>query len=90
MKDKLKPVTLENRLEDLSDKQFSSKRGGLNEPLVIINGEFSSTGLKWIDPEKIKTISILKDQPAVAVFGEAGKNGVIIVTADEYRVPGIK
>jgi TonB-dependent SusC/RagA subfamily outer membrane receptor len=90
MKDKSKPGTTEERLEDLSNKQHGFKGGGLNEPLVIINGEFSSTGLKWINPDKIKTISILKDQSAIAVFGEAGKNGVIVVTADEYPGPVIR
>ena len=83
--DKSKSDTTEDMLGYVVKEQHSFKGNQLNEALVMINGEVSSTGLKWIDPKRIKSISILKDQPAIAVFGEAGRNGVIVVTADDYQ-----
>lgn len=49
-------------------------------PLIIIDGVVSGNGLKEINPNQISTISVLKDRSATAVFGEKGKDGVIIVT----------
>ncbi|MBN1108341.1 MAG: TonB-dependent receptor plug domain-containing protein [Bacteroidales bacterium] len=83
IKDKLRSYTNTDRLEDISSQQGTFRGDPFSKALVIINGEVSSTGLKWINPDKIKSISVLKDKSATAVFGEAGKNGVIIVTADD-------
>lgn len=48
--------------------------------LIIADGkEISNVALKKIKPESIKTINILKDKSAVAVYGEKGKNGVIVI-----------
>lgn len=67
----------------------ASSAGGveikLNEdkpaPLVIVDGkETTSTVLQAIDPNKIESISVLKDKEATTVYGEKGKNGVILVT----------
>jgi TonB family protein len=50
------------------------------KPLLIIDGVEIERGFESLDPNSINTISILKDQTATAVFGEKGKNGVIVVT----------
>ena len=51
-----------------------------NSPLYVIDGfpieDFSSLSL---NPEDIKSISILKDASAAAIYGSRGSNGVIIV-----------
>lgn len=51
-----------------------------NTPLYVIDGfpieDFSSLSL---NPEDIKSISILKDASAGAIYGSRGSNGVIIV-----------
>jgi hypothetical protein len=39
--------------------------------------------LKFINPERIESISILKDSMAVRPYGEKGKNGVVIVTLQQ-------
>ncbi len=36
--------------------------------------------LLLLNPEDIESISVLKDESATAVYGERGKNGVIIIT----------
>ena len=49
-----------------------------SSPLVMVDGverEFST-----LNPDEVKTISVLKDAAATAVFGARGANGVIIVT----------
>jgi len=49
------------------------------QPLLIVDGVIR-TDKEWIDPNTISTISVLKGESATAVFGEKGKNGVIVVT----------
>ncbi len=49
-----------------------------SSPLVLVDGverTFSS-----LNPDEVKTISVLKDASATAVFGARGANGVILVT----------
>jgi TonB family protein len=54
---------------------------GSDNPLFIVNGiKTSRKDLEGIDPNTIDAIAVLKDQSSVAVYGEEGKNGVIIVT----------
>jgi len=51
------------------------------EPLYVIDGKVqTSGGLKNLNPENIKSISVLKDASATSLYGEKGKNGVIEVT----------
>ena len=39
--------------------------------------------LQALDPQTVDNISVLKDQASLEVFGEDGKNGVIIVTTKD-------
>jgi len=50
-----------------------------NKPLVIVDGK-EFVDIKNIDPQNIKTISIFKDQSAMAIYGAKAKDGVIVVT----------
>ena len=51
----------------------------VNNPLFIVDGKEVST-LENIDPYQIESVSILKDASAVEIYGEKGKNGVVIIT----------
>ena len=60
------------------------------EPLVIIDGKeaMEKDALSKLAPDHIKSISVLKEKSAQVVYGDKGKNGVIIVemlTDDEYQ-----
>ena len=60
------------------------------EPLVIIDGKetMEKDALSKLAPDHIKSIFVLKDKSAQVVYGDKGKNGVIIVemlTDDEYQ-----
>ena len=54
-------------------------------PLYIIKSKNTNltipqTALKEINPNDIESINVLKDKAATDVYGEKGKNGVIIIT----------
>jgi TonB-linked SusC/RagA family outer membrane protein len=58
-----------------------------NQPLYVIDGfpiipddDVSSNPLSDIDPGQIKSIEVLKDASATAIYGARGSNGVIIIT----------
>jgi TonB-dependent SusC/RagA subfamily outer membrane receptor len=67
----------------------------LNEPLYIINGvEYSEESLFGenptspyypLDRQEIETISILKDKKILALYGEKGKKGVVIITTKKAK-----
>ncbi|WP_195663674.1 M56 family metallopeptidase [Bacteroides congonensis] len=86
---KLLPETT-NRLVRARDTKPAGLINGINvhgvkegeQPLVIVDGKeaLEKDALSKISPDRIKSITILKDKSATAVYGEKGKNGVIIVT----------
>lgn len=39
-----------------------------------------------IDPNTIESITVLKDKESIAIYGEAGKNGVILIRSKQPRV----
>ena len=60
-----------------------------NKPLIVLDGEKKGTDfdLKEIDPENIAKIVVLKGDSARAHYGEAGINGVILVTLKTQTAP---
>jgi len=51
-----------------------------NAMFMLDGKEVSKRQYEAVNPNSISTVSILKDQSAIAVFGEKGKNGVIVIT----------
>ncbi|HEY5509931.1 MAG TPA: TonB family protein [Prolixibacteraceae bacterium] len=50
-------------------------------PLIFLDGVQTTTeGMSQVKPEQIESVSILKDQSGTIVYGEKGKNGVILIT----------
>ncbi|MCK3683545.1 M56 family metallopeptidase [Maribellus sp. YY47] len=54
---------------------------GLNDkqPLYVVDGKKAPT-VEEVNPDDIASISVLKDVSATALYGDLGKNGVIIIT----------
>lgn len=51
------------------------------DPLCVVDGhKVNSRIFKNLKPNDIKSISILKDASATALYGSEGANGVILVT----------
>ncbi len=56
-------------------------KGNLENPLVVIDGKHASMKeMQALDPQTIDHIDVLKDKASIEVFGEEGKNGVILIT----------
>jgi len=54
---------------------------GDEKPLFIIDGkESSEKEMKKLDPEDIKSITVIKEEKADTKYGKKGKNGVIEIT----------
>jgi TonB-linked SusC/RagA family outer membrane protein len=84
--------TLGGRLSGVISKQGSGEPGldqssiyirgvssiGANQPLIVVDGIPRTYSL--IDPNGIETVTVLKDAAAVAPYGVAGANGVILIT----------
>ena len=61
-----------------------SKDGG--KPLFVIDGN-SNVDPNTIDPNTISSIEVLKDQSAIATYGDKGKDGVILITSKKGNMP---
>lgn len=56
-----------------------------NQPLIILDGfEISAQKFADLDPERVASVTLLKDAAATAIYGSRASNGVIVV---ESRTP---
>lgn len=51
-----------------------------SDPLYVIDGIISTSGLDGLNPQDIQSMEILKDASSTAIYGSRGANGVILVT----------
>ena len=55
---------------------------GNESPLFILNGEvIKKKDLEKLDPNLIKSVDVIKDSNKTKIYGEKGKNGVVIITS---------
>ena len=52
---------------------------GGNDPLYVVDGVITSD-IKFLSPNDIQSMEILKDASATAIYGSRGANGVILIT----------
>src|SRR5690625_2453615 len=85
---------LQGRVAGVQMTQTSSKAGASmqirirgtrslnasNDPLVVLDGIPFAGSIGDINPIDIKSVDILKDASATAIYGSRGANGVILVT----------
>lgn len=88
---------LQGRLPGVELTQTSSQPGAVmqirirgsrslsasNDPLIVLDGIPFPGSLADINPNDIKSIDVLKDASATAIYGSRGANGVILVTTDK-------
>ena len=53
-----------------------------NDPLIIVDGIPYGGALSDINPNDVKSLEILKDASAAAIYGSRGSNGVILITTN--------
>ncbi|KGO95164.1 SusC/RagA family TonB-linked outer membrane protein [Flavobacterium subsaxonicum] len=88
---------LQGRIAGVEMMQTSSKPGatmqvrirgtrsltGSNDPLVVLDGIPFAGSIGDISTDDIKSIDILKDASATAIYGSRGANGVILITTNK-------
>ena len=61
--------------------QISQESANGNEPLIVLNNHLVTKAiLNDIDPNSIASVTVLKNQAAISLYGEKGKNGAIVLT----------
>ncbi len=97
-----KPVELEEvKITDKDKKRSSeieenekkspnaSKPGNKKKPLYILNGTKILESLDDINPDNIKSVTVIKDKSAVDIYDKKGENGVVvIITKDGEELRG--
>lgn len=60
------------------------------QPLIVIDGYPTELTLNMIDPNEIKSITLLKDAAAATVYGVRASNGVIVIERKQAALGGAK
>lgn len=66
-----------------------SEKSLLEKPLMIVDGK-EIKSIDNIDPNKIDNISVLKEKSATDLYGEKGKNGVVLITLKKNNNTSLK
>lgn len=56
-----------------------------NNPLLVIDGMPTLSGLNQLNMNDIESVQVLKDASATAIYGSRGANGVVIVTTKKGK-----
>lgn len=81
-------VNMVGRGTDREPGKFGARSiGGIKgDPLFVVDGEIVADYSKAkVDPNTIGSMSVLKNQSATALYGDQGKDGVIIITTKAYE-----
>jgi len=88
--------SMQGRIAGVQIQQTSTRPGGAsqirirgtrsltasNDPLIIVDGIPFGGSFNDIAPDDIKSVDILKDASATAIYGSRGANGVILITTN--------
>ena len=59
-----------------------------SDPLYIVDGMPSESGISHLNPSDIESIEVLKDAASAAIYGARGANGVVLITTKKGHHPG--
>ncbi len=87
----LKSIESEEKEQNTTSKikQLSSSIPGVyNKPLIVIDGEVKGKDfeINTIKPNEIESISVLKDNSAVQLYGDDAKDGAILITMKKVKI----
>ncbi len=88
---------MQGRLAGVNLEQTSSKPGatmqirirgirslsGTNDPLIVLDGIPFAGSIGDLSSDDIKSLDVLKDASATAIYGSRGANGVILITTNK-------
>ena len=64
---------------------YCGNRYSAIKPLIVVNGKIYKDSLATINVNNISSITVLKDGISTALYGEEGKNGVILITTKHKK-----
>ena len=98
------PVSVEQSLQGLASGVYIGSQGGPggsalvrirgfgtinnNDPLYVIDGTPTTSGISELNPDNIKSVQILKDASSSAIYGFRAANGVILITTKNGKYNG--
>ncbi|MFC5044145.1 SusC/RagA family TonB-linked outer membrane protein [Aquimarina hainanensis] len=98
------PVDIEQSLQGLASGVTVGSEGGPggaamvrirgfgtinnNDPLYVIDGTPTTTGINQLNPADIESVQILKDASSAAIYGFRAANGVILITTKGGKYNG--
>lgn len=83
LQNRLPGVLINNDIQFEGNNLFQirglSTINGNRQPLIVVDGYPTELSLDMIDPNEIKTVTVLKDAAAATVYGVRASNGVIVI-----------
>jgi TonB family protein len=85
----LRPKTFQIATSDtasyrIADGSTFIQLKGSVKPLYMVDGK-ETADMSMLNPKDIESISVLKDNSATALYGDKGKNGVVVITTKKAK-----
>ena len=78
---KINPSKVSNERNNVFIRGIHNAAG--NKPLIIIDGKKSKKLINDLNPDDIKSVTVLKGEQAIKKFGNKAKNGVVLISTKE-------
>lgn len=76
------------KIGPIKTDESKTKTQKSKQPLILLDGEeIDSVRMKKIPPDSIVSVNVLKDSAAIALYGDDGMNGVIIIDTKKNDEP---
>lgn len=83
--------TVHQKIEVIARDTTVSVNSFAKHPLFLIDGkEASQEELSKIDPNAIKSVSVLKDKSATSIYGAKGVDGVVLIEMKDSKSSGMR
>jgi BlaR1 peptidase M56 len=81
-------ITTKALQRKIPEKTFITTESPVPHPLFVIDGkEVEKAMLDTLNPDRIRSINVLKDKTALAQYGEKGRNGVVLIQLKSVGTP---
>ena len=78
-------TTIKSSSPQINIEDLAGALTGDEKPLLVVDDEISTGSIEDINPDDVKSMTVLRGKAAETVWGEKGKNGVIEIKTKKQK-----
>ena len=78
-------TTIKSSSPQININELAGALSGDEKPLLVVDDEISTGSIEDINPDDVKSMTVLKGKAAETIWGDKGKNGVIEIKTKKKK-----